>query len=96
MPCVHLTDLEPIEPKTPQGCEECLQSGGQWVHLRLGMECGHVWCCVNSPNTHATRHFHVTGQGVIQSYEPGERGVFCYVDNAVFDPIPEEVSRSYR
>jgi len=24
------------------GCKECLESGGEWVHLRLCMSCGHV------------------------------------------------------
>ena len=28
-----------IEAKTPDGCEECLQTGSDWVHLRL---CYHV------------------------------------------------------
>jgi len=96
MACVHLTDLEPIEPSTYEGCGDCLQIGGQWVHLRLCMQCGHVGCSDNSPNRHATRHFHDAGHGVIQSFEPGERWVFCYVDNDVVDPVPEDVNRSYR
>jgi uncharacterized UBP type Zn finger protein len=96
MPCAHLTDLEPIEPSTVEGCEDCLEIGGQWVHLRLCMECGHVGCCDNSPNQHATRHFREAGHGVIQSFEPGERWAFCYVDNDMFTPVSEDVNRSYR
>ena len=96
MPCVHLTDIEPIEPSTIEGCEDCLKIGGQWVHLRLCMQCGHVGCCDDSPNKHATRHFHDVGHGVVQSFEPGERWAFCYLDNDMIDPVPEDVNRSHR
>ena len=41
----------------PDGCEECLRDGDEWVHLRLCMECGHVGCCDSSPEQHADRHF---------------------------------------
>ncbi len=34
--------------------------GDDWVHLRLCMSCGHVGCCDDSRNRHATRHFHET------------------------------------
>ena len=32
--------------------------GGRWVHLRMCMQCGHIGCCDNSPNRHATAHWH--------------------------------------
>lgn len=79
--CVHITDdMQYHEPNTPNGCEECLAMGSRWVHLRLCVECGHVGCCDNSPNKHATKHFHKTQHPVIASYEPGENWVWCYVD----------------
>ena len=34
--------------------------GDTWVHLRLCMSCGHVGCCDDSKNKHATKHFHAT------------------------------------
>jgi hypothetical protein len=46
--CTHLNTLANATPSS-QGCEDCLRIGGQWVHLRLCMECGHVGCCDNSP-----------------------------------------------
>jgi uncharacterized UBP type Zn finger protein len=46
--------------------------------------CGHVGCCDDSPNRHATGHFHATGHPVIRSLEPGERWSWCYVDELVF------------
>jgi len=30
---------------TPNGCEECLLLGTEWVHLRQCLTCGHVGCC---------------------------------------------------
>ena len=81
IPCEHLADLEPVEPRTPAGCEECLASGDRWVHLRLCLNCGHVGCCDSSPNRHATAHFKETGHPVIQSFEPGEDWRWCYVDD---------------
>jgi hypothetical protein len=32
----------------------------------------------------------------VQSFEPGERWAFCYIDNDMIDPVPEIVNRSYR
>lgn len=82
--CRHLSELAhhrkgPVTPST-LGCLECLEKGGEWVHLRLCLTCGHVGCCDSSPNRHATRHFHATHHPVIKSFEPGETWAFCYLD----------------
>ena len=77
--CEHLQAAKPIEPNT-NGCEECLKMGDRWVHLRLCLACGHVGCCDDSKNKHATKHFHAEGHPVIRSLEPGERWAWCYVD----------------
>lgn len=84
--CVHLDDLGDPTPRTPEGCEECLASGGRWVHLRLCLTCGHVGCCDSSPNTHATKHFHATKHPVMRSFEPGEDWSWCYEDEALLVP----------
>lgn len=78
--CTHLEHASEPQPRTPDGCEECLKSGSRWVHLRLCLECGHVGCCDSSPNRHATKHFHATKHPVIQSFQPGERWRWCYID----------------
>lgn len=79
--CRHLTEAAAeTEPRTPEGCEECLKTGDRWVHLRLCLACGHVGCCDNSKNTHATKHFHETKHPVIRSFEPDENWKWCYVD----------------
>ena len=45
--CKHLDQIENVE-SSGEGCEECLQMGGTWVHLRECMSCGHVGCCDSS------------------------------------------------
>jgi uncharacterized UBP type Zn finger protein len=86
--CNHLAGLHPPEPKTPDGCEECLASGSEWVHLRLCLTCGHVGCCDESPNKHATKHYHQTQHPVIRSFEPEDDWGYCYVDDVMFEPMP--------
>ena len=87
--CAHLGEIRDVTPSA-NGCEECLQMGDQWVHLRLCMVCGHVGCCDSSKNKHATRHFHSTGHPIIQSFEPGEDWFWCYVDRLPFVLAPSE------
>jgi len=84
--CDHLRDVAEsfVEPRTPEGCEECLRDGTTWVHLRLCLTCGHVGCCDSSPNKHATAHSHAEAHPLVQSYEPGEDWWWCYVDNVAF------------
>jgi uncharacterized UBP type Zn finger protein len=89
--CTHLRSvtherMAPVRPSSA-GCQECLASGDDWVHLRLCMTCGHVGCCDDSPNRHATKHFHSTGHPVIKSFEPGERWAWCYIDERMVAPI---------
>ena len=78
--CTHLDQVRTVEPRTPEGCEKCLQTGDPWVHLRICLSCGQVGCCDSSPNKHATRHFRATGHPIIQSFEPGEDWRWCFVD----------------
>ena len=57
--CTHLDQIEVVTP-SGNGCQECLELGDTWVHLRLCMSCGHVGCCDNSKNKHATKYFAAT------------------------------------
>ncbi|MRK00939.1 MULTISPECIES: Na+/H+ antiporter [Aeromicrobium] len=80
--CEHLAVACVVpDPVTPQGCEECLRDGLDWVHLRLCMGCGHVGCC-DSSHGHATAHFEQTGHPVMRSFEPGEAWRWCFLDEA--------------
>ena len=79
--CTHMSQVKNVQPRTPEGCEECLKTGSWWVHLRLCKSCGHVGCCDSSPNKHATAHFHESKHPIVQSFEPGEDWMWCYVDS---------------
>jgi ubiquitin-hydrolase Zn-finger-containing protein len=78
----HLALVRDVVPRTPQGCEECLNAGTPWVHLRLCLTCGRVGCCDSSPMKHASRHAHIAGHPIVRSFEPGETWRWCYVDQA--------------
>ena len=81
IPCTRLEQVtKNINVRTPNGCEECLKIGSQWVHLRLCLSCGHVGCCDSSPNKHATKHFNATLHPIIKSFQPNENWEWCYND----------------
>ena len=82
--CKHLAQMTVDKPRGERACEECLASGDSWVHLRLCRSCGHVGCCDDSKNKHATKHFKTTKHPIISSLEPGETWSWCFVDNVAF------------
>jgi len=77
----HLKFIQPVKASA-KGCEDCLKTGGRWVHLRLCLTCGHVGCCDSSPHKHASAHFRASTHPIVQSFEPGEDWRWCYVDEA--------------
>ena len=77
--CTYTDQIRDVQASA-KGCEECLQTGDSWVHLRECLVCGHVGCCDSSKNKHATRHFHDTSHPIVASFEPGEEWRYCYVD----------------
>lgn len=78
--CEHYEGLEimPV-PDEIAGCEECLKTGGHWVHLRMCLHCGHIGCCDSSPNRHARSHYEEHDHPLIRSAEPGETWGYCYL-----------------
>jgi len=92
--CTHLDSIVDVPPDNT-GCGDCLKIGSHWVHLRRCTHCGHVGCCDNSPNRHATAHFGTTRHPIIQSYEPGEDWYWCYVDQLFFERQGEPPSSSH-
>jgi uncharacterized UBP type Zn finger protein len=83
--CGHISQIQDVVPSAG-GCEDCLKIGDDWVYLRLCLTCGHVGCCDNSKNKHATHHYHETHHPMIVSYEPGENWLWCYADEVGMDP----------
>jgi uncharacterized UBP type Zn finger protein len=79
--CTHIDHVVITElPESVAGCEDCLAMGGEWLHLRICLECGHVGCCDDSPNRHASAHGRASGHPIIRSLEPGEDWCWCFVD----------------
>jgi uncharacterized UBP type Zn finger protein len=80
-PCEHASEMRVFQPRSTEGCEECVKNNYKWVHLRLCLSCGHVGCCESSIYTHAAKHFHAENHPVIASLEPNENWAWCYVDD---------------
>lgn len=79
--CDHLNaSARTQRPDTPGRCQECVEEGIAWVHLRMCLTCGHVACCDSSPRRHADAHYRHTTHPVMRSVEPGEAWRWCYVD----------------
>lgn len=78
--CEHLGSVETVKTARRRVCEECVAIGAGWVHLRTCQECGGTRCCDSSPNRHASKHARAEGHPVVASAEPGERWLYCFVD----------------
>lgn len=87
--CTHLDQVRITElPGSVAGCEDCLASGGKWLHLRICLGCGKVGCCDDSPNRHARAHAAESGHPIIRSIEPGEQWAWCFLDEVAM-VLPE-------
>ena len=85
--CKHIGEIKAGTPSA-DGCEDCLKTGGRWVHLRLCETCGHVGCCDNSPGQHSSKHFATSGHPIIKSFEPGEEWGYCFIDDLFYETLP--------
>jgi uncharacterized UBP type Zn finger protein len=82
--CTHLDQVLVERPESTEGCEDCLATGGTWVHLRVCRTCGRIGCCDSSPNRHATKHVRASGHPIVTSMEAGEDWSYCYEDDVAF------------
>jgi len=83
--CTHLDQIRVIElPEPIAGCEDCLASGGRWLHLRMCAACGKIGCCDSSPGRHASKHAREQEHPIARSAEPGEDWSWCFVDEVAF------------
>ena len=83
--CTHIDALTEVKVGHQGVCEECVKIGSTWVHLRTCQTCGVTLCCDQSPHQHMTKHYHHTHHPVVASAQPGERGLWCYVDEVMVD-----------
>jgi Zn-finger in ubiquitin-hydrolases and other protein len=81
VPCAHIAGVTVVTLPRARVCETCVETGGRWVHLRTCQTCGVTLCCDSSPNRHASKHARSSDHPVIASAEPGERWLYCYVDD---------------
>ena len=80
--CAHIVAVTTVKQAKRCQCDECVKTGGRWVHLRVCQQCGATRCCDDSPGRHATEHARATNHPVIASAEPGERWLYCYSHDA--------------
>ena len=80
--CSHIESVSTVKHATRRECQECVKIKSRWVHLRTCQTCGVTLCCDSSPNRHASAHARATTHPVIASAEPGERWLYCYLDDA--------------
>ncbi|WFE48198.1 cation:proton antiporter [Verrucosispora sp. WMMD1129] len=80
--CTHLDRIH-ITESDADACPQCVESGDDWVQLRMCLTCGAVGCCSDSVNNHAEEHYRQTGHPLIRSLEEGEDWRYCYIDGAL-------------
>lgn len=85
--CSHLMEVRAF-PSPAMECAECVAMGDRWVHLRQCTSCGHVACCDDSKNRHATAHYRASLHPVIRSIEPSEAWGWCYAEEMFINPLP--------
>ena len=88
--CTHLDHVQVTElPESVDGCEECLRTGGKWLHLRICLDCGHVGLLRRLPQPARQRRTRAaTDHPIIRSLQPGEDWSWCFVDELAM-VIPE-------
>ena len=84
-PCAHFAAAT-VYDSDVEVCPQCVEMGSRWVHLRMCLVCGQVGCCDSSPNKHATGHARQVHHPLVQSFEPGEDWLWCYVDEVALQP----------
>jgi len=82
--CTHLDQIHDVTPSSA-GCQQCIELGDTWVHLRMCMTDGLIGCCDSSKNKHASRHAreHAPDHQIVRSMEPGEDWFWCYTDETL-------------
>lgn len=76
--------IDTTVPPSGNGCVECEEASGWWLHLRRCAQCGHIGCCDSSPEQHASQHATQTGHPVIRSFEPYESWFWNYETSEQF------------
>ena len=81
--CSHIKAIKELKLAKEKVCELCIKQGKDWVHLRTCQTCGVTLCCDSSPMQHMSHHCRKEKHPVIISSEPGERWIYCFVDDEI-------------
>jgi hypothetical protein len=81
--CEHISAIKEVKTAKELVCVECIKQHTTWVHLRTCQTCGVTLCCDDSPMRHMTAHYHQVHHPVISSAEPGERWLWCNIDQQI-------------
>lgn len=92
--CSHLSQVKDVHSDLDV-CQDCVEQGDSWVHLRMCMSCGYVGCCDESKNTHAARHFAATEHPIVKSAEPDEEWMWCFVDKVFLGARDYQVGKEF-
>ena len=83
--CEHIEAIAEVVRPQHHECQECIKTGGHWVHLRTCQQCGGTRCCDSSPNQHASKHAAESGHHIIRSFEPREDWFWSFQDESFYD-----------
>ena len=81
--CKH-TDQTTVKKPDPKQCQECVELGDTWNHLRTCLVCGFVGCCGASKNQHTNKHNAETGHPIYFIEESGGNIAYCYDEGIYF------------
>lgn len=79
--CSHIAAIKELKIAKELVCEACIKQGTDWVHLRTCQTCGKTLCCDSSPEKHMSHHCRAEKHQVVISSEPGEKWLYCYIDD---------------
>ncbi len=82
--CSHLDFVRPPR-RTRTAAKNAVAMGDTGLHLRLCRTCGHVGCCDDSKNRHATKHFLLRPASDHVVARAGEDWSWCYIDELVME-----------
>lgn len=81
--CAHFESLTTVAQPKSKVCDQCVEMGDRWVHLRACLICGQVGCCDQSKNRHARKHWETDHHPLVRSIEPLEFWRYCFEDDVL-------------
>jgi Zn-finger in ubiquitin-hydrolases and other protein len=86
--CEHLGQVVDVTATDERACEDCVREGTTWHHLRMCRTCGHMGCCDQSPQRHASLHFRLDHHPIMRTTEPSEDWTWCFLCERTYRDAP--------